>query len=389
LQIDLAKIGPEHSFVDLGGNSLTYVTMSVRMERALGHLPSDWQRLTLRELEAVPRPARRWWSATLETSVALRAIAIVLVVGSHAELFEMWGGAHILLGIVGYNFGRFCLTPLPRADRVRHLRKTTAWIAVPTVLWVALALVITDDYTSTNLLLANKFLGPSDSMTAGRLWFVEVVVWILVGLAVVCWSPLGDRLERQWPFSFAVAFLAFGLLLRYDVFGFGLGHGAWFTVLAFWFFAIGWTAAKATSAWQRTAVTAVLAIGLVGYFAEVEREALVFAGLALLIWLPAIRCPSAVAVVAGIVAEASLYVYLTHYQVYPLFGAHTLLGVIASVVVGVLLTQSVTLLRRRLRELLPRFPFGDETLLHQGGGDGAIGTDQAGGDHAPPARRRG
>ncbi len=48
-----------------------------------------------------------------------------------------------------------------------------------------------------------------------------------------------------------------------------------------------------------------------------------FAGLALLIWLPAIRCPSAVAVVAGIVAEASLYVYLTHYQVYPLFGAHT------------------------------------------------------------------
>ena len=132
------------------------------------------------------------------------------------------------------------------------------------MLWVAVALVITDDYTASNLLLANKFLGPSDSMTAGRLWFVEVVVWILVALAAVCWLPLGDRLERQWPFGFAVAFLAFGLALRYDVFGFGLGDGAWFTVLAFWFFAVGWAAAKATKVWQRVAVTVVLAIGLFG-----------------------------------------------------------------------------------------------------------------------------
>ncbi|PRC52932.1 AMP-dependent synthetase, partial [Mycobacterium sp. ITM-2017-0098] len=85
--------------VELGGNSLTYVTMSVRLERALGRLPADWQRLSLRELRAAPPPHRRWWQAwgaTLETSVALRAAAIVLIVGSHADLFELWGGAHIL-----------------------------------------------------------------------------------------------------------------------------------------------------------------------------------------------------------------------------------------------------------------------------------------------------
>lgn len=139
------------------------------------------------------------------------------------------------------------------------------------------------------------------------------------------------------------------------MFGFGLGDGARFTVLAFWFFAIGWAAAKATMAWQRGAVTVVLAIGLLGYFSNFEREAPVFAGLALLIWLPAVRCPTAVAVVAGTVAEASLYVYLTHYQVYPLFGSHILLGVIASVAVGVLLTQLVVTIRRQIRDrgLLP------------------------------------
>ena len=130
----------------------------------------------------------------------------------------------MLLGIAGYNFGRFCLTPVPRTDRVRHLGNTIAWIAVPSVLWIVFALMLTDDYTWTNLLLANKFLGPHDSMTAGRLWFVEVLVWILVGLALVFWLPLMDRLERRLPFAVAVVFLVIGLALRYDMLGLGLGR---------------------------------------------------------------------------------------------------------------------------------------------------------------------
>jgi hypothetical protein len=120
-------------------------------------------------------------------------------------------------------------------------------------------------------------------------------------------------------------------------------------MLAFWFFAVGWGAAKASTTLQRAAVTVVLIIGLHGYFDRTERELLVLAGFALLIWLPALRCPPAATVVAGIIAEASLYIYLTHYQVYPLFGGHRLIGVVASVVVGVLLTHLVSLLRKRIR----------------------------------------
>ena len=373
LRIDAASIDPEASFVDLGGNSLSYVTMSVRLERALARLPSDWQRLPLRELEAMPKSPRRWrpwWGATLESSVALRAIAIFFIVGSHAEMFELWGGAHVLLGIAGYNFGRFCLTPVPRPDRVRHLRNTIAWIAGPSVAWVAIALIITDDYTPTNLLLANKFLGPHDSMTAGRLWFVEVLVWILVALAVLCWLPVVDRWERQWPFAVAVAFLAAGMALRYDALGLHLGYDAWFTVLAFWFFAVGWAAAKASTTLQRAAVTVVLIVGLHNYFDRTERELVVLAGFALLIWLPALRCPPAATVVAGVIAEASLYIYLTHYQVYPLFGEHRLLGVVASIVIGVLLTQLVSVLRSRLsaekrQQMMTRFGRGAATSVRR------------------------
>lgn len=380
LQIEPAAVTPERSFVDLGGNSLSYVTMSVRLERALGRLPADWQRLPVGDLERAGAPPRRRWGATLETSVALRAVAIVLIVGSHAGLFELWGGAHLLLGVAGYNVGRFCLTPLPRRERLRHLRTTIAWIAVPSVLWVALTLLFSDHYHASNLLLANKFLGPHDSMTAGRLWFVEVLVWILVGVALLCASRAFDRWERRYPFAVAAGFLGFGIALRYDVLGLDLGRDAWFTVLAFWFFAAGWAAAKATTMWQRLAVTCVVAVGLIGYFGDPLREVMVLTGFALLIWLPAIRCPAGLTVVAGVVAEASLYTYLTHYQVYPLFDGHPAVGVVAAVAVGVALTQAVTMLRRRL------LPVRDQPLLHQRGGDDAVVADQAGGDHGAAPR---
>jgi hypothetical protein len=290
------------------------------------------------------------WGATMETSVALRAAAIVLIVGSHAELYELWGGAHLLLGIAGYNFGRFCLTPVARTERVRHLASTIAWIAVPSVLWVVIALMVTNDYTWTNLLLANKFLGPNDSMTAGRLWFVEVLVWTLVALAVVFAIPAMDRVERRFPFAVASGFLVLGLALRYDVLGLHMGRDAWFTMFAFWFFAVGWVAAKATTAWQRAVVTAVLIVGLYGYFDSTLREAIVLGGLALLIWLPALRCPAVLTSIAGPLAEASLYTYLVHYQVYAAFDHHPALGVAASLGVGIVLTQAITAVRRRIAE---------------------------------------
>lgn len=348
LQLDAESVRPESSFVGLGGNSLSYVAMSIQLERRLGRLPPDWQDRSIAELQRLAAHPRPRWTAALETSVALRAVAIVLIVGSHAGLFELWGGAHILLGVAGYNFARFCLSAAPRRDRVRHLLDTVAWIAVPSIVWIGVVSLFTDDYAATNLVLLQKVLGPTDSMTAGRMWFVEVLVWTLLALTVLCWLPLSDRWERRHPFGFAAGMLAAGLALRYDLPGLGLGRDAWFTVLAFWFFAAGWTAAKATTTLQRIAVSAVVVLAVAGYFGNGHREALVAAGLLLLVWVPALPVPARLTAVAGTVAEASLYIYLTHFQVYPWF-ASPMAGVIASVLVGVGIARAMTLLRLRTR----------------------------------------
>jgi hypothetical protein len=127
-------------------------------------------------------------------------------------------------------------------------------------------------------------------------------------------------------------------------------------------------------------VTVVLIVSLHDYFGRTERELLVLTGFALLIWLPALRCPPALSVVAGVIAEASLYIYLTHYQVYPLFSGHPLFGVVASVVVGVVLTQLVSVLRRRLT-------LGDKAFLRQRRRYETVGAHQAGGHDATPTGR--
>ena len=63
LHLDPATVDDDSTFVDLGGNSLSYVSVSARVERALGHLPTDWPRMTLRELQGTPTPTRRWWQS--------------------------------------------------------------------------------------------------------------------------------------------------------------------------------------------------------------------------------------------------------------------------------------------------------------------------------------
>ena len=102
------------TFVSLGGDSLSYVAASVRLEQALGHLPPDWHVTPVRDLEPRPRTApvrklRRLF-APLETSIVLRAVAIVLIVSTHVGLFSWQGTAHVLMAVAGYNFARFQLS---------------------------------------------------------------------------------------------------------------------------------------------------------------------------------------------------------------------------------------------------------------------------------------
>ncbi|MBF6167711.1 AMP-binding protein [Streptomyces gardneri] len=345
LGIDPARIHAHSTFVDLGGNSLTYVTTAARLERALGRLPTDWPNTPVAELERTPG-SPGGVGRTLDTATLLRAVGIVLIIGSHAGVFVLWGAAHVLLGVAGFNFGRFAVTTAPPAERLRHTLRTVGSIAAPTALWVAVTLTFTDYYGWQNVLLLNKILGPHDSATAGHLWFLEVLVYFMLAAALLIRVPSVDRWQRAEPFWFAMALVALSLVFRYQAFGLYSAKDIPFSPLAVWLFALGWAAAKATSMWQRMTVSAVVLIAVPGYFGVTDRERLIVVGLLALVWLSTIRVPAAVAVCAAALADSSLFAYLLHWQVYPLFEQHRLAGLFASLVAGLAVTGTATVLRR-------------------------------------------
>ena len=340
--LDAPQAGPRTSFVDLGGDSLSYVEVSLRLEQLLGTLPAGWHLLTPQELAGTRRePLRRRGVALhrIETSVVVRCLAIVLILANHTHLAYVPGGAHTLLALVGFNLARFQLTARPRGDRVRGILRSMARIVLPSSVWIAALVLVTDEYDWRNVLMLNQVLGDwSQWSPHWHYWFIEAVTALLLGSAVLMAVPAIDRWERRWPFAFPMALVAVGLLTRYDVVVPDAGpyRGANAYVLI-WLFAIGWAAARARTSRQRLLVSLVPVLTVPGFWPSMPgREATIILGILALTWLPTVAVPAWLARFASQVATASLFVYLTHFSVYPYLMAYSsVLAMAASIAVGV------------------------------------------------------
>ncbi len=318
----------EATFVSLGGDSLSYVEVSIRLEQLIGRLPAGWHTMSVGALEQLRAPVvetagrRRWlrgirWQR-IEMTVVLRAVAIVLIVGSHSNLFMVLGGAHVLLGVAGFNFARFSLAHHDRVDRLRHLARSVARIAVPSMVWIGLVVLLTDDYGPLSVVLLHTVLGPDGWSDGWHYWYVEALVITLVGLAALLAIPRIHRLERAAPFWFATSLVAFALVLRFEVVSVGSGPDRIHSVAyVFWAFALGWAAAKAATAGQRLLVAALVLVTVPGFFGDVARDGAVIGGLLLLVWCGNVLVPAVLVGPLGVLASASLFIYLTHWQVYP------------------------------------------------------------------------
>ena len=166
--------------------------------------------------------------------VVVRAVAVVLIVVTHVGLADVQGSAHVLLAVAGYNFARFGLVG-ERTDRLRRHLRSIARVVVPSVVLIGCAYLLTDRYSVANVLLLNALVGPKTWTTRWHFWFVEVLVYLLVGMAALLAMPQVDRAERRAPFAFPVALLGAGLLTRYEVVDLAVPH----TAPVLWLFALG------------------------------------------------------------------------------------------------------------------------------------------------------
>ena len=309
-------VAPHSTFVSLGGDSLSYVECSVRLERLLGHLPRDWHLTPVAELEAVEQ---RRGIARLDTTALLRTVGILAVVATHMHVWYFPGGSHLMLAVVGYNLSRFHLSIDDTRDRVRASLRTVGRIAIPVVAFVGACMLLVGGYSLTTLALVNNYLGPEKHQN-GRwhYWFIEALIQLTLLTTLLLAVPPVRRFERRCPYLFPLVLLAGALTFRYHWLVIeGLGNLRFRTHGVAWFFVLGWLAQRSSTFGKRSVTTLLCLLTIPGFFGRPEREWFVALGIVLLVWSPHLPLPRPAIRPIATVAAASMWIYLSHFRIWP------------------------------------------------------------------------
>ncbi len=395
LGLAAAEVDPEATFVDLGGDSLSYVQASALLESQLTEVPAQWHLMPLGELARLPRIRRaadaggttaRWVRpTTIDTTAVLRAVGICAVVGTHMGVMRVQGGAHLMLAVAGYNFARFQLNRGGRWGVLGSGLRTAAHVGLPTSLWIALNMAVAGGYSLGAALLVNDYTGAA-SRSGGRweYWFFEAFVKILVAASLLVSIPPLRRWEQRCPYGFALAVTAALLLFRFDVIGIGGDPNRLFRAhTVAWFFALGWLIVRSRGRWRRLATAVLISAVVPGFFHNPQREWFIITGLVVLAAFDRLRVPRLVVTPLNLLAASSMWIFLFHWQAWPTLerltsdtAAYPLviaLGCLAGVGLSRLGREGRELVRRAAamsgtpnRDQPGRFSVGTTTPTHMG-----------------------
>jgi surface polysaccharide O-acyltransferase-like enzyme len=332
----------QDSFIDLGGDSLSYVAVASRLHSRLPGLGKDWPRHSIADLEAKistqPRFMRQRWWQPCETGIVLRALAILAIVGSHIGTYDIRGGAHLLIALAGFSFARFIMVSQnDRIHRARSLLTTIGRIAIPSFLWMLLLVLVSAEY-GPSVLFVNSLLGSQESTPEWRYWFVEAIVVTFILTWLLTRSRWFDRIERNQPLLVPLGLAGFTWTLAMATRAPLDQPAALYAPTAItWLFALGWAAARCQKPSQRVLVSVAFLLAAAAFFGSTQRVVVVGIGFLALLWVSTVPVARILAPGLGLLAGASLYIYLTHYQVYPLLGDTLWLALVTATVVGVVI----------------------------------------------------
>ena len=305
-------IRPDHSFSDLGGDSLSYLAAALDLEKLLGDLPEDWTTRSIAELEGIKRSSG--FIGWMDTPTFLRALAITLIVGAHFDAYDYGGGGvFVLLFVAGMTFGALTLPVV--------LQTRSIW-PVPILLirilllsWAAITVVwLVGGYGGPlSYLMITNWIDP---FYPGAVWFIAIYLQILLILTFVMFPVLKTeglcaRLTDD-PFVPLAVLTGLSVLLvltrteyTEKVLFMRLPH------LMGWIFVCG-VLAQAADSLQKKAIT--LALFLIGWGLMSGEIKVTLFLVPLVIFLPQVPIPRVLVAPARQIASASLMIYLTHFQ---------------------------------------------------------------------------
>jgi acyl carrier protein len=318
------------SFVSLGGDSLSYVTLSLDLERELGVLPELWEQQSLAALQELAMVAPKqpaWWNLRpIESEMVVRALAIMAVVVTHASNWVVGGGAEVLLLLSGYRLAHYQSAALIEGKGPSLLWSFIKRIMLPYYLILILYLIVKRQFDLPSLLLISNFTGRFGSLLEPY-WFLEALLQCdALLVALFLFGPVRSVAGRN-PWAFGLVLLAVSIAAKAAIFS-GLHHERLLNRTpdaVFYLMALGWCIQQATTNARRIWLTAIV-IGLAALdmfgpaaawfqfpFPSNLTHATWLAGaVVLILWAPRLLLPGIVRAAVATVAVASFYIYLTH-----------------------------------------------------------------------------
>lgn len=307
------------SFTQLGGDSISYVGLSIALEQEFEDLPDHWHNLSVDELASVLH-RRESGSKTLslvatDSSIAARALAPIAIVLNHAGFTWLAGGAAALMLVAGFNFARFSLGDIDSRSWVKPLSQFAANVLIPYWGLVILYQIYKGSLSLPELLLFNNLTGMV-SATPFATWFVQALLQCLVFCTIVF-----HLLRKISSNSIKITHIAMALFLLagiarltdeyflYDLLG---NRGKQFTWI-FWLFTGGILIALADSMRSRYLVAAAMTIASISFYSGDWSRivAVVFCSYVLL-FVPKIKVPQPFLSVLGVLGASSLFIYMLH-----------------------------------------------------------------------------
>ena len=312
---------PDDSFMTLAGDSLSYVQVSIAIERQLGSLPMGWESLTLAELDAMlPFAVQRTSNTRIVAGEMLVRVAAIgtVVVGHIGDITAVKGGGAALLMTAGYNLARFQSQRLAGEDRWQIIATFLKRVILPAYLMILLiaGLSKSADLSLPTLLLVSNYFGEQRGPLL-PFWFIETLLQAMVlTVALFSVAPL-----RRWAIAHAweagLAFVGLSMAAKMLVpmlFTISQIAGGDRTLDAWAYaFALGLLLAAARTLTQR-----VFAVTLAGVLAAFDWElidphtAWLTAAAAIILFLPRVPIWTPLARIIAFLAQISFYIYITH-----------------------------------------------------------------------------
>jgi acyl carrier protein len=184
------RVSEDSSFLDLEGDSLSYVSVLIELENVLGSAPENWHALTIRELSRLKTQAKPGLFREVEGSIALRALGITLVITNNFDITSVGGATSMLMLVSGFIFGRLQLKEVMARDSAEPVFRLIKSILLPYFFLYIPAVLLTGSENGSiwPLLLMVSDLLPHDTevlRAVPHLWYIDCLFHILVIFALV------------------------------------------------------------------------------------------------------------------------------------------------------------------------------------------------------------